>query len=104
MSRRGVAEALTSDNRASRPEEKKRIEALDGYVDCRRGVWRIRGSLAVTRGIRDGHLKEFVVAEPVTKVVRIQCVWEFLILTSDWLRDNVRKIDTTLFIGIDWGN
>ncbi|CAL1374750.1 unnamed protein product [Linum trigynum] len=89
MSRGGVAEALTSDHQASRPDEKERIEALGGYVDCCRGVWRIQGSLAVTRGIGDGHLKEFVIAEPETKVVRIEPDCEFLILASDGLWDKV---------------
>ncbi|KAJ6432494.1 hypothetical protein OIU84_019685 [Salix udensis] len=34
MSRKGVAEALTSDHQPSREDEKDRIEALGGYVDC----------------------------------------------------------------------
>ncbi|CAI0433611.1 unnamed protein product, partial [Linum tenue] len=67
-----------------------RVEALGGYVDCSRGVWRIQESLAVTRGIGDGHLKEFVVAEPKTRIVRIESDCEFLILASDGLWDKVR--------------
>lgn len=53
VSRGGVAEALTSDHKPSRKDEKDRIETSGGYVDCSNGVWRIQGSLAVSRGIGD---------------------------------------------------
>lgn len=89
MSRGGVAEALTSDHQASRKDERDRIEALGGYVDCRNGVWRIQGTLAVSRGIGDGHLKTWVIAEPETKILRIKSECEFVILASDGLWDKV---------------
>ncbi|PSS09499.1 Protein like [Actinidia chinensis var. chinensis] len=89
MSRGGVAEALTSDHRPSRDDEKDRIENLGGFVDCCHGVWRIQGSLAVSRGIGDGHLKQWVTAEPETKILRIEPVYEFLILASDGLWEKV---------------
>ncbi|KAJ6768159.1 PROTEIN PHOSPHATASE 2C [Salix koriyanagi] len=89
ISRGGVAEALTSDHRPSRKDEKDRIEALGGYVDSCHGVWRIQGSLAVTRGIGDGHLKRWVIAEPETRVLKIKPEFEFLILASDGLWDKV---------------
>lgn len=89
LSREGVAEALTVDHRPCREDEKDRIENTGGYVDCCRGVWRIQGSLAVSRGLGDQHLKNWVVAEPETKVVRIRPECEFLILASDGLWDKV---------------
>ncbi|XP_074303182.1 putative protein phosphatase 2C 25 [Silene latifolia] len=89
MSRGGVAEALTTDHRPSRPDEKARIEAKGGYVDCYNGVWRIQGSLAVSRGIGDRQLKQFVSAEPETRVLKISPNDEFLILASDGLWDKV---------------
>ena len=89
MSRGGVAEVLTSDHQPSREDEKQRIEALGGYVDCCRGVWRIQGSLAVTRGIGDMELKKWVIAEPETTVLPIKPDFEFLILASDGLWDKV---------------
>ncbi|XP_031385295.1 probable protein phosphatase 2C 25 [Punica granatum] len=89
ISRGGVAEALTSDHRPSREDEKERIEAQGGYVDSYHGVWRIQGSLAVSRGIGDRHLKKWVTAEPETKVVEIKAEHEFLILASDGLWDKV---------------
>lgn len=106
MSRGGAAEALTSDHRPSREDERERIENLGGYVDLCHGVWRIQGSLAVSRGIGDRHLKQWVIAEPETKVVRIQPQHEFLILASDGLWDkisNQEAVDTVrpLFVGVD---
>ncbi|GFZ19642.1 protein phosphatase 2C family protein [Actinidia rufa] len=89
MSRGGVAEALTLDHRPSRDDEKDRIENLGGYVDCCRGVWRLQGSLAVSRAIGDRHLKQWVTAEPETKILRIEPTLEFLILASDGLWEKV---------------
>ncbi|XP_043697965.1 probable protein phosphatase 2C 25 [Telopea speciosissima] len=89
MSRVGIAEALTLDHRPSRVDEKERIEALGGYVDSCHGVWRLQGSLAVSRGIGDRSLKEWVTAEPETKVLKISPECEFLILASDGLWDKV---------------
>ena len=89
ISRGGVAEALTSDHRPSREDERERIETLGGYVDLCRGVWRIQGSLAVSRGIGDRHLKQWVIAEPETKVIRIEPEHDLLILASDGLWDKV---------------
>ncbi|CAJ1970653.1 unnamed protein product [Sphenostylis stenocarpa] len=89
ISRGGVAEALTSDHRPSREDERDRIESLGGYVDLCRGVWRIQGSLAVSRGIGDRHLKQWVTAEPETKVLRIEPEHDLLILASDGLWDKV---------------
>ncbi|WJZ89100.1 hypothetical protein VitviT2T_008346 [Vitis vinifera] len=106
MSRGGIAKALTSDHRPSREDEKSRIEKLDGYVDCYHGVWRIQGSLAVSRGIGDRHLKQWVTAEPETKILAIQPDYEFLILASDGLWDKVTNqeavdISRPFCIGVD---
>nr|GEZ24890.1 probable protein phosphatase 2C 25 [Tanacetum cinerariifolium] len=89
MSRGGVAEALTDDHKPSRKDEKDRIESLGGYVDCRNGVWRIQGSLAVSRAIGDKHLAKWVIAEPETRTIEIRPECEFLILASDGIWDTV---------------
>ncbi|CAG7874098.1 unnamed protein product [Brassica rapa] len=89
ISRGGVAEALTTDHIPSQAKEFKRIEASGGYVDCCNGVWRIQGTLAVSRGIGDRYLKEWVIAEPETITLRIKPEFEFLILASDGLWDKV---------------
>uniref|UniRef100_A0A2P2IKL0 protein-serine/threonine phosphatase n=1 Tax=Rhizophora mucronata TaxID=61149 RepID=A0A2P2IKL0_RHIMU len=106
MSDEGVAEALTSDHRPSRDDEKDRIESLGGYVDLIRGVWRVQGSLAVSRGIGDQHLKQWIIAEPETKIVRIKPGYEFLIMASDGLWDKVGNqeavdIARALLVGVD---
>uniref|UniRef100_A0ACD5YZ91 Uncharacterized protein n=1 Tax=Avena sativa TaxID=4498 RepID=A0ACD5YZ91_AVESA len=90
LSRGGRAEALTDDHRASRRDERDRIEALRGglVLNCR-GTWRVQGTLAVTRGIGDAHLKPWVVAEPETATVDLDERCELLILASDGLWDKV---------------
>lgn len=60
-----------------------------GYVDTFHSVWRIQGSLAVSRGIGDAHLKKWVISEPETKILRMNPKHEFLILASDGLWDKV---------------
>ncbi|KAI3748865.1 hypothetical protein L6452_12264 [Arctium lappa] len=89
MSRNGVAEALTADHKPSRKDEKDRIESMGGYVDSRNGVWRIQGSLAVSRAIGDKHLTKWVIAEPETTILNIRPDCEFLILASDGIWDMV---------------
>ncbi|KAK4768875.1 hypothetical protein SAY86_027025 [Trapa natans] len=89
LCRAGTAEALTSDHKASVAGERERIEKAGGYVDCCNGVWRVQGSLAVSRSIGDRHLKRWVTAEPETRVLRMKHHHEFLILASDGLWDKV---------------
>ncbi|XP_065881242.1 probable protein phosphatase 2C 25 [Euphorbia lathyris] len=106
MSIGGVAQALTSDHRLSREDEKERIENSGGYVDLVHGILRVQGSLAVSRAFGDGHLKQWVIAEPETKILRIKPEHEFLILASDGLWDKVGNqeavdIARPLCIGVD---
>ncbi|PHT45177.1 putative protein phosphatase 2C 25 [Capsicum baccatum] len=89
VSRDGIAEALTSDHKPSRKDEKDRIETSGGYVDCSNNVWRIQGSLAVSRGIGDHYLKQWVIAEPETTILELKPELEFLVLASDGLWDKV---------------
>lgn len=73
-------------------------------MDCYNGVWRIQGSLAVSRGIGDKHFKTWVTAEPETKVFKINPECEFLILASDGLWDKVITFSNPhLFIVIPFG-
>jgi serine/threonine protein phosphatase PrpC len=89
ISRNGASEALTCDHRAGREDERQRIENLGGIVDLRHGVWRVQGSLSVTRAIGDSHMKEWITAEPETRKIEITSDCEFLILASDGLWDIV---------------
>ncbi|KAJ6721929.1 PROTEIN PHOSPHATASE 2C [Salix viminalis] len=89
LSRGGVAEALTEDHRAAREDERKRIEDKGGYVEIHRGAWRVHGILSVSRSIGDAHLKDWVLAEPDTKILKLSPDMEFLVLASDGLWDEV---------------
>ncbi|KAI3760395.1 hypothetical protein L1987_50790 [Smallanthus sonchifolius] len=89
MSIGGTATPLTSDHRPSRLDEKLRIESLGGYVDCSHGVPRVLGSLGVSRAIGDQSLKQWITAEPESKIVKIGPEFEFLIMASDGLWDKV---------------
>ncbi|CAD6254283.1 unnamed protein product [Miscanthus lutarioriparius] len=70
LSRDGAAAALTADHTCAAEDERARIEREGGYVSrSGSGVWRVQGSLAVSRAFGDGALKQWVVAEPaVTRV------------------------------------
>ncbi|PIA44256.1 hypothetical protein AQUCO_01700094v1 [Aquilegia coerulea] len=89
LSRKGIATALTSDHRLDREDERSRIDSLGGYVNCQNGVWRVQGSLAVSRAIGDLNLKQWVVSEPEIKKLEITSDCEFLVLASDGLWDKV---------------
>ncbi|KAL1541483.1 protein-serine/threonine phosphatase [Salvia divinorum] len=107
LSRGGSAEALTSDHRPGlREDERERIEKLGGFVEQRNGVWRVLGSLAVSRSIGDRYLKQWITAEPETKVIRLEPDHEFLVLASDGLWDKVNNqeavdIARPLCIGVE---
>ncbi|KAG6398760.1 hypothetical protein SASPL_140229 [Salvia splendens] len=85
----GSAEALTTDHRPMREEERRRIEDKGGYVEIHRGTWRVHGTLAVSRSIGDAHLKDWVMAEPDTKVVCLDPDMKYLLLASDGLWEEV---------------
>ncbi|XP_023768365.1 probable protein phosphatase 2C 14 [Lactuca sativa] len=89
LSRKGKAEALTKDHRASHEDERKRIQDKGGYVELHRGTWRVHGVLAVSRSIGDAHLKDWVLGEPETTILPLTDDLEYLILASDGLWDEV---------------
>lgn len=61
-----------------------------GYVEFHRGAWRVHGILAVSRSIGNAHLKNWVLAEPDTKILHFTSDMEFLVLASDGFWDEVR--------------
>ncbi|XP_028776543.1 probable protein phosphatase 2C 14 [Neltuma alba] len=89
LCRSGVAEVLTRDHRAELEDERRRIEEKGGYVEIHRGAWRVHGVLSVSRSIGDAHLKQWVVAEPDTKILQLTADMEFLVLASDGLWEEV---------------
>ncbi|KAK9063478.1 hypothetical protein SSX86_017348 [Deinandra increscens subsp. villosa] len=89
ISKKGKAESLTNDHKASQEDERKRIQDKGGYVELHRGTWRVHGVLAVSRSIGDAHLKDWVLGEPETKILPLTDDLEYLILASDGLWDEV---------------
>ncbi|XP_074278461.1 putative protein phosphatase 2C 53 [Silene latifolia] len=89
ISRGGMAEPLSTDHTPARDDEKLRIQSTGGYVDECNGVWRVQGTLAVSRAVGDKLLKQWVIAEPETKIITIQPDSHFLILASDGLWNKV---------------
>ncbi|KAG8383244.1 hypothetical protein BUALT_Bualt05G0164200 [Buddleja alternifolia] len=89
LCRSGTAEALTTDHRPTRENERRRIEDKGGYVEIHRGTWRVHGTLAVSRSIGDAHLKDWVLAEPDTKVISLTPDMQYLVLASDGLWEEV---------------
>lgn len=85
LCRNGIAEAITTDHKPEREDERRRIEDKGGYVEIHRGTWRVHGTLAVSRSIGDAHLKDWVLAEPDTKVINLTTDMEYLVLASDGL-------------------
>ncbi|XP_030443687.1 probable protein phosphatase 2C 14 [Syzygium oleosum] len=89
LCRGGKAETLTKDHRADKEEEKQRIEDMGGFVEMHRGSWRVHGILSVSRSIGDAHLKQWVMAEPDTRILHLTVDMEFLVLASDGLWEEV---------------
>ncbi|KAJ8758938.1 hypothetical protein K2173_002717 [Erythroxylum novogranatense] len=89
LCRGGVAEALTKDHRAEDEDERNRILNKGGFVEIHRGAWRVHGVLCVSRSIGDAHLKQWVSAEPETKILQLTPDMEFLVLASDGLWEEV---------------
>lgn len=61
-------------------------------MNCRSGIWRVQGSLAISRAIGDMHLKDWVISDPEIKRVPLTSDCEFLIMASDGLWDKVIKL------------
>ncbi|KAK2993644.1 hypothetical protein RJ640_019284 [Escallonia rubra] len=69
----------------------KEFLKLGGYVELHRGPWRVHGVLSVSRSIGDAHLKDWVLAEPDTRILALTPDMEYLILASDGLWEEVRN-------------
>jgi protein phosphatase 1L len=89
--RGGDAAALTADHTCASEDERARVEREGGYVTrSGSGVWRVQGSLAVSRAFGDAGLKRWVVPEPaVARVPLVGGGCEFLVVASDGLWDKV---------------
>ena len=77
---------LTEDHKPDLEPEKRRIEALGGFVSFI-GCWRAMGILAMSRAIGDLFLKPYVSAEPDVRAMPIVAADEFIVLASDGVYD-----------------
>jgi protein phosphatase 1L len=86
LCRAGYAVAVTEDHKPDLESEKKRIEALGGFVSFI-GCWRAMGILAMSRAIGDLFLKPYVSAEPDVTSMPLKDDAEFLVIASDGVFD-----------------
>ncbi|XAR57492.1 Phosphoprotein phosphatase [Bertholletia excelsa] len=103
LSRKGVAQALTMDHCLSREDERLRIESSGGYLHCRNGVWRVNGTLAVSRAFGDLHMKELIISQPEVNKFPLNSDCEFLILASDGLWNKVNEQEAVDVV-VGWNN
>jgi serine/threonine protein phosphatase PrpC len=64
-----------------------------GFVVNYHGTWRVQGSLAVSSGNGDGHLKQWVMADRETRTLLVDHQCEFLIFASDGLWGKIDNQD-----------
>lgn len=79
-------EQLSFAHKPDEPSEKKRIQALGGFVagnDCAR----LQGVLAVSRGFGDLSLKQWVTAEPAIRRFDVIEGDRYLVIASDGMTD-----------------
>ncbi|CAL9107251.1 unnamed protein product [Musa textilis] len=88
LSRGDMAVPLSSDHKADRPDERKRVEAAGGVV-INWDVYRVSGVLATSRSIGDHYLRPYVISEPEVTVTNRTEEDELLVLASDGLWDVV---------------
>ncbi|KAK6791497.1 hypothetical protein RDI58_010578 [Solanum bulbocastanum] len=87
LCRNEVTEALTRDHRAKREDERKRIDDKVALLEFKKRLKIHLLSLLIVIG--DGHLKDWVPAEPDTKTLILAPDMEYLVLASDGLWDQV---------------
>ena len=76
------------DHKPSLPRETKRITSLGGRVIYYSGRWRVEGKLAVSRGIGDITLKDYICSEPDICDYTIDTENDmFLVVASDGVFD-----------------
>ncbi|CAN7987222.1 unnamed protein product, partial [Ixodes hexagonus] len=92
LARKGVALPLVNPHKPEREDERKRIEDLGGMV-VMMGIWRVNGSLAVSRAIGDAEHKPYVISEPDVLSVELDGTEDFLVLGCDGLWDQLSPQD-----------
>ncbi|KAJ6696930.1 hypothetical protein OIU85_003304 [Salix viminalis] len=99
LSRNGVADVLTNDHRVNREDERLRIENSGGFLHCRNGIWRVHGSLAVSRAIGDLHLKQWIISDPEIKRVNEQEAVDLILRDKNSIESCKKLVDISLSRG-----
>ncbi|XP_072034099.1 protein phosphatase 1F-like isoform X2 [Amphiura filiformis] len=86
----GLPEVVMEPHKPERPDEKKRVEDMGGFVVWF-GAWRVNGSLAVSRSIGDPDHKPYVSNETDTKTIPLDGTEECIILACDGLWDSTKR-------------
>ncbi|KAL8615255.1 hypothetical protein ACOMHN_051747 [Nucella lapillus] len=85
--REGRAITLMAPHKPNREDEKRRIEELGGFVTNAFGVWRVNGSVAVSRAIGDIHEKPFLCSDADTTSFQRTGTEDYLVLGCDGVWD-----------------
>eukprot|EP00466_Bigelowiella_natans_P020987 jgi/Bigna1/47740/estExt_Genewise1.C_170143 len=93
LSSQGEALPLTKDHKPNDPDERKRIESLGGFVNHRRGTFRLNNVLSTSRAIGNLSLKPYVSSVPDVVRRKISQEDNFLIVASDGLWDVISSQD-----------
>lgn len=89
---------LSEDHKPAE-KEKERIEKLGGsVVQTEGGVWRVQGSLAMSRAIGDKHLRPFVIPQPEIYKIDINSKFKFILLATDGLWDILSNLEVSKII------
>lgn len=97
----GKTTPLINPHKPNRADERERIEQIGGKVSRQRGdVWRVQGTLAVSRAFGDRDLRRYgVIAVPeVNKYTLSAKSGDFLLLASDGLFEEITFKDAISFV------
>eukprot|EP00762_Andalucia_godoyi_P001458 ANDGO_00276.mRNA.1 putative protein phosphatase 2C 59 len=98
LCKRGVAIALSQDQKPTRSDEKERIERAGGFVE----FGRVMGLLAVSRAFGDFEYKEagkpVVICDPEVQEIDLNSECEFLVLACDGIWDVMSNQDVCTLI------
>jgi len=92
----GKAVDVTVDHHPCREDEKKRIEDAGGVVLCISGVWRVNGSISLSRSFGDKHMKDknLLICDPeVQGPIRLTNDHEFMIVATDGIWNEMSSQD-----------
>ncbi|XP_076452630.1 protein phosphatase 1F-like [Babylonia areolata] len=89
----GRAVTLMAPHKPNREDEKRRIEELGGFVTNAFGVWRVNGSVAVSRAIGDIHEKPFLCSDADTTSFERTGTEDYLVLGCDGVWDVLAPVD-----------